>query len=115
MREQLRRSVLCLELFSGFADRQGVRLREEVGHELIVIADGIVEDGVGLLRFSEADKLNWSDASLMKELEEAMLSVGAGLPEIHNSSLIGNNFALRVDSFAVALHIQLLNVRSEFA
>ncbi len=68
-----------------------------------------------LLRFGEADELDWSCSALMEQLEEAVLTIGAGLSEIDNCSLVSYHFSFRVYSLAVAFHVQLLDVGSELA
>jgi hypothetical protein len=75
----------------------------------------IVDDRVGLLRFSKANELNGCSTTLMEQLKETMLSVCARLTEIHDRGLVINYFPMRVNPLSVALHIQLLNMRGEFA
>ena len=103
------------ELLFGLANGEGVGLREEVGHQLIVVVDWIIDNRVRLLRLRKADKLNRSDSALMQQLEEAMLAIGSRLSEVDHSSRIRDDFSLRVHSFSVALHIELLDVRGELA
>lgn len=80
-----------------------------------MVAYWIVDDWIRLLRFCETNELNRSDAALMKKLEEAMLSIRAGLSEVYHCCLIVDHFSLRIHSLTVAFHVQLLNVRSKFA
>jgi len=65
MRDQSLRCFLCNKFLSGLADCEGVGLREEVGHELIVIVDWIVSDCKWLLGFCEADELYRGCSTLM--------------------------------------------------
>ena len=60
---------------------------------------------VRLLGFGEADKLDGSWSSLMQQLEETVLTVGARLAEIDNSRRVTYRLTFLVDSFAVALHV----------
>ena len=78
-------------------------------------ADGLAFDFVGLLGFCEPDELNWDCSALMSKLEETMLTVSSRLPKVDNSRLVGDLFPFCVDALSVAFHIELLNMRSEFA
>jgi hypothetical protein len=51
----------------------------------------------------------------VKKLEEAVLSISARFPEINNCCGVFYDIALGINSFTVTLHIELLDVRSEFA
>lgn len=51
----------------------------------------------------------------MEELEEAMLAVGAWLSKINDSCGVIYDIAFGINSFSIALHVKLLDVRSEFA
>lgn len=115
MGQQLIWRFFSNQLFSSLSDGQRVRLGEEIGHELIVVVDWVVLDWIWLLWFSEAYEFHGRDPALMEELEEAVLSIGAGLAKIDNSSLVVDDISLGVHSFAVALHVQLLDVGRELA
>jgi hypothetical protein len=56
-----------------------------------MIIDWIVCHSKGLLRFSEADELDWDSPALMEKLEETMLAVGAWLSEINNCCGVVND------------------------
>ena len=51
----------------------------------------------------------------MEQLVKAMLSVGAGLSKINNSSLIAQWLSFQINSFSVALHIELLHMWNKLA
>ena len=80
-----------------------------------MVVDWIISDLVGLLGLSEAYELNRCHSTLVQQLEETMLPVGAWLPEVDHSSWVGDDLSLPVDPLSVALHIQLLNMGSELA
>lgn len=80
-----------------------------------MIINWIVDYRVRLLRFSKAYELDGRNTTLMEELEEAMLSVRSRLTEIDDRGLVINYFSMRVYSFSIAFHIQLLNMRGKFA
>ena len=87
---------------------------EEVGHELVVVGDGLGGEVVGVLGTGEADEFDGGDAALVQQLEEAVLAVGAWLPEVYYCCLVTYLLAATVYALSVALHVQLLDVRSEF-
>lgn len=98
----------------GLATSQGIRLGEEVGHELIVVVDCLALNMQRILRLGKPDELCGDDSTLMQQLEETVLAVGSRLSEVDHSSLIGQLLTFCIYSLSIALHIQLLNVRSEF-
>src|SRR5438093_6490781 len=77
MRHQVVGRSLSLHFSGGFAERQRLALREQVGYQKVVlVADGIQ-------RLAEADEIASDEArSLMDQLEERMLSVGARLAPV---------------------------------
>ena len=72
-------------------------------------------EGEGLLRFCESNEFDWDHSSLVEQLEETMLAIGAWFSEINNCSLVVDFFSFSVDSLSVAFHVQLLNVWSKLA
>lgn len=70
-----------------------------------MIIDWVIDNGVRLLGFGESDELNGSDAALVEQLEETMLSIGSRLSKVNDCGLVVDDLALGVDTFAVALHI----------
>lgn len=97
-----------------FANRQCVRLREEVRHELIMVGDRFALKEVRSLRFGKSNEFDRNGSALMEQLEETVLSVRAWLPKVYNCCFILQNLPLLVDSFPVAFHIELLDVGGEF-
>mmetsp|Transcript_41490 Transcript_41490/g.98314 ORF Transcript_41490/g.98314 Transcript_41490/m.98314 type:complete len:576 (-) Transcript_41490:352-2079(-) len=95
------------------ADRQGVGLREEVAHELVVVADELPAEPRRLLRPHDPDEVAGHDAALVDELVERVLPVGAGLPKVDLAGLRQQRGAVDRHALAVALHRQLLHVRRE--
>ena len=79
-----------------------------------MIANGLSFNLVRSLGFGESDELYWSYATLMKELEETVLSVCARLAEVNNSTLVVNMLTLYIYSFSITLHIELLDMRCKF-
>ena len=61
-----------------------------------------MSDLVGLLGLSEAYELNWCHSTLVQQLEETMLPVGAWLPEVDHSSWVGDDLSLPVDPLSVS-------------
>lgn len=110
----MRFHILLLQLLDGLATSQGIRLGEEVGHELIVVVDCLALNMQRILRLGKPDELCGDDSTLMQQLEETVLAVGSRLSEVDHSSLIGQLLTFCIYSLSIALHIQLLNVRSEF-
>lgn len=113
MSPQILRLFSSNQLSSSLTNRQSIRLREEIGHQLIMIIHWLVCNYKGLLRFSEPNKFNRNNSSLMQQLEETVLSIGSRLSKVDNSSRILNDLSFFVNSLAITLHIQLLNVRSK--
>ena len=70
---------------------------------------------VGLLGFSKTYELDWSDSSLVEQLEEAVLSVCTWLSKVNYSGVPGDDLSFVVDSLSVTLHVELLYMRSKFA
>jgi len=80
-----------------------------------MIVDSLTLNFKGTLWFGESNEFNWSHSALMKQLEETMLSVGSRFSKIDHSSVPCHNFTLVGNSLAIALHIQLLDMRGKFA
>mmetsp|Transcript_12732 Transcript_12732/g.24358 ORF Transcript_12732/g.24358 Transcript_12732/m.24358 type:complete len:332 (-) Transcript_12732:725-1720(-) len=113
--DQRLRSSLFLELFRSFSVCEGIRLGEEVGHQLVVVVHNLsrlgIVDGEGGL--DEADEVHWHYATLVEELIEAVLSVCTRLSEVDLPSLEWKLRAINGDTLAVAFHINLLDVWSK--
>eukprot|EP00467_Chlorarachnion_reptans_P018434 CAMPEP_0114537544 /NCGR_PEP_ID=MMETSP0109-20121206/29637_1 /TAXON_ID=29199 /ORGANISM="Chlorarachnion reptans, Strain CCCM449" /LENGTH=660 /DNA_ID=CAMNT_0001721445 /DNA_START=330 /DNA_END=2308 /DNA_ORIENTATION=+ len=95
-------------------DRQGVRLGEEVGHQLVVVGDGLAGEADRGLAPREADEVDGDGAALVQELEEGVLGVRPGLAELHH---LGRRARERGPvgrhALPVGLHRELLDVRGE--
>mmetsp|Transcript_41491 Transcript_41491/g.98322 ORF Transcript_41491/g.98322 Transcript_41491/m.98322 type:complete len:541 (-) Transcript_41491:159-1781(-) len=95
------------------ADRQGVGLREEVAHELVVVGHDLALQVHALLALHDADELARDDAALVDELVERVLAVGPGLAKVDLSAVVGERRAVNRDALPVGLHRHLLDVRGE--
>ena len=115
MVQQILWRLLGNEFLCCFSYSKCVGLREEVRHEFIVVVHLFSPNHEGLLGFSETDELDGSWSALVQELEETVLSVGSGLTEVDRRGLVVDVCSLRVHSFAIALHVELLDVGCEFA
>lgn len=107
-------NFLFLKLLYSFSKSKSVRLWKKVWHQLIVIVYCLTLNIERCLWFCEPNKLYWNDSTLMKKLEETMLSVSSWFTKINNSCLIANLFSMNIYSFTIALHIKLLNMWSKF-
>lgn len=65
------------------------------------------------LWYTKSNKIGRDDTSLMKQLVEWMLSIGAWFTEENFACLIYKWFSINRYSFAVAFHCHLLNVSSK--
>ena len=71
------------DLLGGFAEGEGLGLREDVGHQDIVMAAERVE------RLGEADEVAGDEArALVDELVEGVLAVGAGLAPVDGAGVV---------------------------
>ncbi len=101
-------SSLSLHLLGSLAEGKRLGLRENIRDEVIVVVPQLVE---GLV---EADEITRDEAgSLMDELVEGVLAVGAGLAPVDRSRVEGDMGAIEADRLAVALHGELLEVGGE--
>src|SRR5678815_4561693 len=65
-------------------------------------------------RLVEGYEIAWNEPrSLMNQLVERVLTIGAWLAPINRSGIIGDFVAVERDVFAVALHGQLLQISRE--
>ena len=94
-----------LGLLGRAAMHQGLSLGEAIGDEQIVV----MRVGVGRRRRDEQVQGN-DLRSLMDELEEGMLAVGARLAPHHRAGRRIGGRAVELDVLAVALHLQLLEI-----
>lgn len=91
-----------------FPVHQCLRLREEVGQQFdMMVTHRMVADG-------GCDEVAWNQSGpLVEQLEERMLSVGAGLSPDHGTCLVADPPTVPVHILAVAFHIPLLQIRGK--
>ena len=92
----------------GFSEREGLGLREDIGHEDVVMSAEWVE------RLGEGDEVAGDEAgALVDELVEAVLAVRAGLAPVDRTCVGIHMVAIEFHMLAVALHGELLEVGGE--
>ncbi len=108
VRDEFFRHAFRAALLCGLSEGEGLCLRKEVGHELVmVVADRIV-------RGAETDEVARDHAgSLMDELIEGVLAVGAGFAPDDRAGAVGDSVAMTVYGLAIALHVELLEIRGQ--
>mmetsp|Transcript_73394 Transcript_73394/g.174967 ORF Transcript_73394/g.174967 Transcript_73394/m.174967 type:complete len:218 (+) Transcript_73394:505-1158(+) len=111
VRDQLLRHPFSLQLLGSFAQGQGVRLRKEVGHELVVVGHRLTIQADGILGGLKADEVCRNHSALVHELVEGVLAIGARLPEVDRTCGHCAFLAVHLHALAVALHVQLLDMR----
>ncbi len=95
-------------LVGSATERQRLGLGEEVGHEDVLVDIDLVR------RVHHADEVGGDELrALMDELVVGVLAVGTGLTPDDLAGLRRDRTALAIDRLAVALHRELLEVRSE--
>jgi len=104
-------SELLADLVLGLSERERLGLREEVGEEdavMLGVGNGVVCGG----RRQEVggDELG----SLVQELIEGVLAVGAGCAPDDGARLVVDALATFGDGFTVGFHVSLLEVIGEF-
>ena len=89
----------------GPALHEGLGLGEKIGHELgVVVAQRV-------LRFTEADEVARDEfGSLMDELIEGMLAIGADLTPEHRACMKVDVLAIAIDKLTITFHVSLLQV-----
>mmetsp|Transcript_93745 Transcript_93745/g.242687 ORF Transcript_93745/g.242687 Transcript_93745/m.242687 type:complete len:340 (-) Transcript_93745:557-1576(-) len=112
---QLVRDALSLALLCCLTKRQRIRLSEEVRHQLVVVGDRLAAIALvdRILRSRKPDELRRDGAALVHQLVERVLSVRAGLSKVDGTGANGDLFTAHRDALAIALHVQLLDVRHE--
>ena len=92
----------------GFAESEGLGLREDIRHEDVMVTAERVE-GIG-----EGDEVAGDEAgALVDELVEAVLAVGAGFAPVDRTRVGIHMVAIEFHMLAVALHGELLEVGGE--
>ncbi|CAE6865246.1 hypothetical protein R70006_08302 [Paraburkholderia domus] len=110
MRRQFRlvRTGDLLRFFERAAQHQRFALRETVRQQLRMMADK------RMLRRQHGDEVDRHDGrTLVQHLEERMLSVRARFAPGHSRSRIVDHHAIQARRLAVALHLELLQVRRQ--
>ena len=96
------------DLGEGFAESEGLGLREDIRHEEVVVTAERVE-GLG-----EGDEVAGDEAgALVDELVEAVLAVRAGFAPVDRTRFGIHMGAIEFHMLAVALHGELLEVGGE--
>src|SRR5690606_32509878 len=96
---------LVRDLLRRLAEGERLGLCEEVRHELVVMG------AEGIEAAYEADEIARDELrSLVQQLEERVLAVGARLAPDHRSRLVRDAASREIDALAVALHVELLEV-----
>lgn len=68
------------------------------------------------LRLSEANELSWNNSALMHQLVKTVLAIGSWFSKYNRTSVDTciESCSILSDSFTVALHIKLLDMRWKF-
>src|SRR4029077_21221256 len=99
---------LGLDLISGLAERQRLRLGEYVGEQHVVMP------AQGIKGLSKRDEIAGNEPrSLMDQLIERMLAIGPRLTPINRPGVVIDPHAIEREVLAVALHGELLEIRRE--
>ena len=105
VRDQLGSHALGLHLLGGLAEGQRLGLGKHVGHQHVVMASERIQ------RLGKADEVTWNQPrTLMDQLVERVLAVGAGLAPVDRTGLIVHVLAGHRDMLAVRLHRELLQI-----
>src|SRR5690606_28441443 len=92
----------------GLAKGERLGLREEVGHQQVVVPSQWIE------ALREANEVTGNQlCTLMNQLVKSMLTIRPRLPPNDRASLVIHPSAIARHLFAIALHIELLQVRAE--
>ena len=78
-----------------------------------MVGDYLTFSGERILALAEADEVARNHATLMNQLIEAVLAVGARLTEINFACVEGKRGAVHGNPLAVGLHVDLLDVGRE--
>ena len=100
--------ILGCAFFEDAAEREGFRLGDEIREQFLMMVSR------RRLRLAEADEIGGNQLrALMKELIETVLSVRSGLAPDDRAGLPFDFVVVLRDVFAVAFHIDLLQMRGE--
>src|SRR5215510_406943 len=99
------RCSFCLYILRRFAEGQCLSLREDVGHQHVMVPAERIE------RLTEPDEITWDQPrSLMNQLVKRMLTIGSRLPPIDWTRIVIDPLTIESHMLTVALHGQLLQI-----
>eukprot|EP00981_Chlorochromonas_danica_P015880 scaffold14720_cov172-Ochromonas_danica.AAC.5 len=113
VRNEMCRHAFVHQVGHGLSHGEGVGLSEEVAHELVVVGQRFSRQRDRGGRSSEPNELRRHHTPLMDQLIERVLAISAWFSEDDLAAVEGQDRAIRADALAIALHIQLLDMRSE--
>ena len=99
------RRQFCLDFLFCFAKGKCLSLSKEVGEQDIVMVSNWV------LRLNRREEIAWDEfGSLVDQLVEGVLAIGACLTPDDGTSLVVDSLGVLCDEFAVAFHLKLLQI-----
>ena len=107
------RDTLSTAFLSTLSQSKSVRLSEEIRHQLVVVRDRLTIQEDRILRLDESDEVHGHRPTLVQQLVEGVLAVSAGLAEVNSTSLEVDRRTIHSHTFAIGLHIKLLDVRNK--
>mmetsp|Transcript_139813 Transcript_139813/g.247023 ORF Transcript_139813/g.247023 Transcript_139813/m.247023 type:complete len:320 (+) Transcript_139813:347-1306(+) len=110
---QLLWNSFSLALIWSLAKSERIWLCEEIGHQLIVVGNWFACNSDWILGYFEAKELRRNGTTLVHQLVERVLAIRAGLTKIKRPCACRTFSPIHHHALAVALHIQLLDVRNE--
>ena len=113
MLEQILRHSLVLKLLDRLSKSKRVGLRKKVGHELIVAAHNFTCRVFGTLRLSVSNEFSRNNSTLVHQLIEGVLAIGAGFAKNNGSSRFLKTRSVDSNTLSVAFHVKLLDVSGE--
>lgn len=95
------------ELFAVLTHREGIWLSEEIGHQFLVVCNNLIFEVDMSLRLGESNEFRWDNSSLVHELIETMLTVGARFTENNRTCLDSGivSYSTFCHAFTIAFHI----------
>lgn len=115
MWHKLSRHLFGLQLIIVKSFSKCIWLREEITHQFFVVGNWFFIYINWFLALTESDELTRNHSALVKQLVEAVLTIGSRLSEVDDSTVIVQGVSIQIDSLSVAFHIQLLNMWHELA
>lgn len=104
--------TFCFECFFIFANGECIWLRKEIAHQFLMICDSFILKVNMALRLNESNELSRNNPSLMHELIEAVLAIGAWFTEDDGAAFYARTISdsLLGYTLAIAFHVYLLNM-----